>query len=150
MENCKGDRRCLICRRVSQENTSIESEKLASNASLLQNFLNCFHGNVLDSKVNNLSISCQFCPTCEKFIAEWSSIQTQMTLLTRRAAQLKSTLSALLLSTPEIHLQTQDDYLAKIITNNRIPNSQEIELPLQLQQTVDDIRDELQKSKYAQ
>ena len=93
MENCIGVGRCLICRRATLENSPIDPENLPSNASLLLGFLYCFHVNELDSKVHDLSRTCQFCQTCEQFVAEWSSIQTQMTQLTRRAAQLKATLS---------------------------------------------------------
>ena len=71
-----------------------------------------------------------------------------MTQLTRRAAQLEATLSALLLSAPPIQEQHHDEDVNEII-NNRIHNSQDVELPLLLQQTVDDIRNDLQKSKCA-
>ena len=149
MENCSGYARCLICRRVALKNRSINLEKPVANASLLQDFFYFFRVNVLDSEVHDLSTSCQFCPTCEQFIAEWSSINTQMTQLTRRATQLKATLSALLLSAHELLEQNRNEDVTEII-NKRIQNSQDIELPHLLQQTVDDIRDELQKSKYAQ
>ena len=144
MENCIPFSRCLICRRTPRENSSKDSEKLDSNTSLLLEFLDCFHKNDLDSQVVDLSTSCPFCPTCEQLIAEWSSIQTQMTQLLPRAVHIKATLSAFLLSAPEIQEPNHDDDVTEFI-NNRIQNSQEVQLLLQ--QAVDDIRNELQKSK---
>ena len=146
MENYIGVGRCLICRRATLEISPIEHEHLLSNVSLLHKFLNCFNINVFDSKFNDLSTSFQFCETCEQFISEWSSIQNQMAQLTPRAAQLEATLSALLLSAPNIHKPNHQDNVNQII-NNQMQSSQEVELPLLLHQKVDDIRNELRRSK---